>query len=272
MIVATQEEVQCDHCGLPVPAGLQDQWSDRKQFCCQGCETAFEIIHGTGLDAFYRMRGDVGSEPNRQRSSEVYPEFDSEVFLDKFSTWQREGVRSVKLGLTGLHCAACIWLIERLPKMLPGVIESRVNWSRATVQIVWQTERVSLSTIAQTLSRIGYEPYPIRESDRFRSYRKQNRQHMVRLGIAGAIAGNNMLLSAALYSGMFAQMSAGTTQLLRIVSCLCGVHGLAHTGKSFPGQCLERHAESRFTHGPAHCLGAGCGDCRWHRERCSWCG
>ena len=40
--------VECDHCGLPVPAGLVETEAEH-QFCCQGCRMVFEAIHETGL-------------------------------------------------------------------------------------------------------------------------------------------------------------------------------------------------------------------------------
>ena len=39
------------------------------------------------------------------------------------------GLSQVELYLEGVHCAACVWLIERLPTILEGVVEVRLGYA-----------------------------------------------------------------------------------------------------------------------------------------------
>ena len=64
-----------------------------------------------------------------------------------------------------MHCAACVWLIEKLPRVVraaagdaagQGVVEARLSMRQATVRIVWDPTRVKLSTIAHALNTLGY--------------------------------------------------------------------------------------------------------------------
>lgn len=228
----------CTHCGLPVPLGLVEQ--DRtEQFCCHGCEGAYQLIHSNGLESFYRMAvPDTGSLSFRDRPAKAtqFSEFDSDSFLQKFSLSKNPSQPDefrITLAVEGMHCAACIWLIEKLPSIVNGVREARVNWTRGTVTIGWNSKLVSLSRIAQTLHRLGYTPYPVRESERANRFKLENRKYLARIGVAAALAGNNMIISAALYLGMFSHMAAGMSQLLRVASCVVGLIALLVPGRIF---------------------------------------
>src|SRR5690606_25802998 len=61
----------------------------------------------------------------------------------------------------------------------------------------------------------------------------ENRRQLTRLAVAGALAGNNMLVALALYLGEFAGMAPAIEQLLRYASGLLGVLSLAWPGRVF---------------------------------------
>ena len=140
--------------------------------------------------------------------------------------------------LDGIHCAACIWLIEKLPQIVPGVLDVKLNWARQTAQIRWQQNVVPLSKIARTLHQLGYTPHPIRQSENEIRRQRENRSYLIRIGIAAAAAGNNMLIAASLYLGMFSYMSLGMHQMLRIASCVVGMAALLGPGRIFLKGCL----------------------------------
>lgn len=227
--------IECTHCGLPVPRGLIEQGREI-QFCCGGCAGAYELIHSSGLESFYQMATNNREEmtlKNRHKDADRFTEFDSQIFLDKFVQYLSPEESQVQLALDGIHCGACIWLIEKLPSILPGVLDAQVNWSRGTVKVRWQSNNLPLSSIAQTLASLGYLPHPIRENERELRFRLENRKHLTQIGIAAALAGNNMIISAAIYFGMFSHMTDGMSQLLRVASCIIGVIALIVPGRTF---------------------------------------
>ncbi len=225
----------CTHCGLPVPKGLIESGSE-EQFCCAGCSMAFRLIHANGLSAYYRMAEFDGSSLRERKSDEAgnrFDEFDQSFFLDQFGKSLGDDVYEVVLVIDGIHCAACIWLLEKLPQIVPGVIEVQLNWARKTTRIRWHADQVPLSRIARTLYQLGYTPHPVRENETDALRRTENRRHWVRIGIAAAAAGNNMLIATALYLGMFSYMSVGMSQLLRVASCVVGLASLLGPGRVF---------------------------------------
>lgn len=231
------EAVRCVHCGLPVPAGLIDE-STENQFCCHGCRTAWTLIHDCGLAQWYQMLpggttlDTIGTRDTDQQSRS-FEEFDDPAFRETYSRVEPSGANRITLAVDGIHCAACVWLIEKLPQMQRGVSRATVNWARGTVVLVWDDDVVALSQVARMLHQLGYTPCPIRESDRELRRQAENRRHLIRIGIAGAAAGNNMLIAAALYLGMFSYMSAGIEGMLRVASCLVGMVSLLGPGRVF---------------------------------------
>jgi Cu2+-exporting ATPase len=162
-----------------------------------------------------------------------FAEFDEPIFHDKYAKAINDSESSVELAVEGIHCAACIWLIEKLPSIRSGVTSATANWAKRTVRVRWRTAEVSLSKIAKTLSDLGYPPSPILPNQARDLWKLENRRHLTLIGVAAACAGNNMIISAALYFGMFSHMTIGMAGLLRASSCIVGVLALLWPGRVF---------------------------------------
>lgn len=226
-------KVQCDHCGLPVPRGLVDPAVD-KQFCCHGCRTVYELVHANGLDDYYRVRRAVDAPQQAVRSSEQrYEALDDPEFLTKHCQGLAGGQMATDLRLEGVHCAACMWLVERLPRLAPGVTSARLQLRDAVVRVTWDPAETSLSAVAAALDRLGYPAHPARRTSASQVHRKSERTQLVRLGVAGACAGNVMLLAVALYAGEFAGIEMEFANLFRWLSAAIGMVSLAWPGAVF---------------------------------------
>lgn len=190
----------CTHCGLSVPPGLIEPEQDT-QFCCAGCRTAFGILHSHGLDQYYSF-GERREGPVRL-SGRSYEEFDHPAFHDLYVRPTAGGLSRTSLVLEGVHCASCVWLVERVPLLLPGVARAELDIRRALVTIEWDPAATSLSAVAHTLESLGYPPHPFRGGARDTVRQRDDRAALVRIGVAGAIAINVMLASLAMYAGWF---------------------------------------------------------------------
>ena len=223
----------CDHCGLPVPPGLI-QPDEELQFCCRGCRTVYQVIHGCGLERFYRLRDAAESEARPARTTNrAYSEFDDDVFRNLYYQDLADGTQAVEFYLEGVHCAACVWLVEKLPQVRPGVIESRLDMRRAIVEIRWDPKTVKLSQIAGMLDSLGYPPHPAKDIKTRQMRRDENRRFLIRIGVAAACVGNVMTLSFALYGGVFTGIEAQYARLFRWTSMLFGMIALAWPGSLF---------------------------------------
>jgi len=210
--------VHCDHCGLPVPTGRIEPGADR-QFCCSGCRLAWDVIHDHGLDRYYELRSGLETDEQPARTTGAgYEEFDDPTFAELYVRRSADGLASVELYLEGVHCAACVWLVERVPVVIDGVAECRLDIGRSLAVVRWDPDAVPLSSIARFLDRIGYPPHPFRGVDVRDLERREDRSLLIRIAVAGAIAGNVMLLAFALYGGHFHGISDEFRTLFRWLS------------------------------------------------------
>jgi P-type Cu2+ transporter len=212
----TEELESCAHCGLPVPAA--DATGVAPFFCCAGCRSVYEIVNAAGLSGYYAYRDRGATSPVRPTASQrKYQELDDPGFQAQHCRAQPGGETSVELLLEGVHCSACVWLVERVGRVVPGVTSSRLDLSRNVVTLTWNAERVQLSRIARGLESLGYAPHALGEP-RAVGARTKERELLLRLGVAGAAAGNVMLMALALYSGAFSGMELAYQSLFRWAS------------------------------------------------------
>ncbi len=225
--------VACAHCDLPVPPGLMDASTER-QFCCHGCRTVYNLLHTHDLEGYYRVRKAASpSEAGPARTTaHDYAELDDPTHLERHATTLESGLCQTTLLLEGVHCAACVWLVERLPRLNPAVAEARLDLRRARATITWDPA-TPLSRIATTLDRLGYPAHPPKPSAMNDLRKKEDRAWLLRVGLAGALAGNTMLVAFALYGGHFGGMAEDHLAMFRWISALFGVVSLAGPGRLF---------------------------------------
>lgn len=230
--------VACAHCALPVPRGLIRPGATA-QFCCHGCETAYTLIQSCDLSKYYALRDRLdprGPEPVRA-TAKRYAEFDDPIFRSLHTRPLPGGRLEADLFLENMHCAACVWLIEKLPAVVPGVIECSVDIRRSMAHVTWDAAAVPLSRVARALDSLGYAPHPARAGEARSGRRMDDRRAMIRLAVAGACAGNVMLLALALYAGMFDAMEAQYRELFRWLSM-----GITLVSLAWPGAVFFRSA------------------------------
>lgn len=238
--------VECSHCGLQVPAGEID--GERElQFCCEGCRAVHAAIIAGGFEDYYRRRGE--QKPRRAAGAEVpgYQLLDAPAFQEAACEDLPSGCRRVELGIDGLHCGACVWLLERMPRVTRGLHASRVNLAKRTIELDWVPGDVALSDIARSLGRLGYGLRPGRGAADREARRADDRRWIVRIAVAAAIAGNIMGISFALYGGMFTGIDPVYQAFLRWTSLVLVVVALA-----WPGRVFLRGAWAALRAGTTH--------------------
>ncbi len=204
------------------------------QFCCHGCRSVYAVLHGAGLDRFYQLRNSADEPPEPARTTDrKYTELDDPLFRDLYYVPRDDGTQAVELYLEGVHCAACVWLVEKLPAVAAGVIEARLDMQRSLLRVRWDENQIHLSQIARQLDSLGYPPHPARDAHSRQLQRAEDRKFLIRIGVAAACAGNVMTLSFALYGGAFTGIEAQYSRLFRLTSMVFGLIALAWPGSIF---------------------------------------
>ncbi|MGC4067991.1 MAG: heavy metal translocating P-type ATPase [Polyangiaceae bacterium] len=210
----------CSHCGLPVARG-DVVFGSPLQFCCYGCRTVYEVLQSSGLSEYYALRERATAEKRRASATcRSYEAFDDERFRAMHCRPIDDGLLQVELYLEGVHCAACVWLVERVALIVPGSVRATLDIGRSIVTLVYDPDTVKLSELGRALDRLGYPPHAVRGADALLLRRKEQRTLLLRIGVAAACAGNAMLMALALYSGSFSGMDAEYVALFRWGSLL----------------------------------------------------
>jgi Cu2+-exporting ATPase len=193
----------CFHCGLPLPINQDFQAridGDTRHFCCFGCQSVCEAIFAAGMEGFYQRTPDGSLLSPPPPPPEDVGLFDLEEIQEEFIT-QTGQQREIHLLVEGIHCAACVWLIERTLNRLPGVLSAQVNLSGKRLLLRWDNDRIKLSEIIHKLGKIGYAATPFDPEAAEGTIKKQNRALLFRMAFAGFAMMNLMWISIALYSG-----------------------------------------------------------------------
>uniref|UniRef100_A0A832I250 Heavy metal translocating P-type ATPase n=1 Tax=Eiseniibacteriota bacterium TaxID=2212470 RepID=A0A832I250_UNCEI len=227
---AARALVACAHCGLDVPPGLLEPGAERP-FCCAGCRAAYAVIHDSGLDRYYDLEQRRGAAVTP--SGKSFEEFDHPTFHELYVRRRPDGLAETELYLEGIHCASCVWLVERAPFTLAGFAGAELDAPRARVRVTWRPETLALSRVARLLDTLGYRPHPFRgvRADALR--RAEDRTMVAHIGVAGALAGNVMLVALALYSGWFSGMEPGFERYFRWLSLTLTAPALLFPGRVF---------------------------------------
>jgi Cu2+-exporting ATPase len=194
---------RCFHCGLPAPDAVRveaDVAGARRAFCCGGCKAVCEAIHAAGLEGFYRRtpEGEIlGPPPEPPRQLAMF-DLD-EVQQDYVGDLGEH--REINLLVEGIHCAACVWLIEQGLTALPGVEEARVNLTGRRLRLKWDNGRLALSKVLRRLADLGYAAMPFDPDAAEGSLKRSNRALLYRMAFAGFAMMNLLWVSIALYAG-----------------------------------------------------------------------
>jgi Cu2+-exporting ATPase len=223
----------CAHCAQPVPAALVRP-DESDQFCCAGCRQVYTLVREWGFDQYYRLveRQQGSLEPARV-SGRSFDDFD-DVQLQSGGSDPLDGERRrTRLYLEGVHCAACVWLVEKLPAVLAGVDDVRVNYGSAVAEVTWRPALTRLSTIGRALDRLGYTPH-VHQASRVQDARRaEDRAGLARLGVAAACAMNLMFLSGALYAGEYSGMASQFAVFFRWFSLLVAIPVMTFSARPF---------------------------------------
>jgi P-type Cu+ transporter len=187
--------VVCRHCGDR--CGAQTREHGGHAFCCAGCESVYRLLDGHGLTAYYAGGVGLSQRDVGQRDPGRFAAFDDPLVTARLVHVVGDVAR-VTLQTPALHCASCLWLLEQLWKVEPGVRRVDASLFRRTVTVEYLPTETTLRRIAEQLAALGYEPVIDAEpiADRVPAVR---RRLYLQLGVAGFAFGNMMLFSIPRY-------------------------------------------------------------------------
>ena len=187
----------CVHCGAD--CGKHPVlWNDLS-FCCNGCLTVYQLLNENKLYNYYELEEKPGIKVETTVFGNKYAFLDKEEIRDKLISFSEGGISKVKFFIPVIHCASCIWLLEKLHLLNNGIKHSFVNFTRKEVDVTFDESSISLRQVVELLSSIHYIPdLSVNLSDKQEegpSYKKL----LIKIGVAGFVFINVMTYSLPAY-------------------------------------------------------------------------
>jgi len=189
--------------------------------CCHGCQAVARSIVANGLEDYYRSRDALPEAPREAMPAilEQLALYDHAEFQKSFVKALGESEREATLLLEGITCAACIWLNEQQVGRLPGVSAVDINYATRRARVRWDESRIRLSDILGAIAAIGYRAYPYDAAKNEEISRKERRDALWRLWVAGFGMMQVMMYAYPMYIAD-GDMSADVESMMRWASLL----------------------------------------------------
>ena len=240
------EKTTCDLCGLPLKHGsvVCKEFDTPLYFCCNGCRQVYLMLMAASNDP----------DPQTFQDTEIYKRCVAAGIIPKstqdIQKRQREKIADavppdphidtaeslsgdtgtdaglpLDLSVQGMWCPACAWVIEETLRQQPGVLHATCRFTTDRVKLSYNPVQTSPPQMLAAIEKLGYHGMPADDVHKDSSYRKE----FVRLGISAFITMNVMMLSVALYTGFFTQLTSDTVQKLTwplvVMGCIVFFYG-----------------------------------------------
>ena len=216
---SSRSMAHCAHCGAPIADGSVDA------FCCGGCASAYAFVRELGLERYY----DARSLDPRERLPRPPEELAEDV--SAYALAAADGTTSLSLLVDGLHCAACVWLIEQVLACDSAVVSARVNLTNRRLSLRWTGGIEIAARLIQAVQRVGYRAVPFDPLQQGGS--DEERALLRAVAVAGFATANVMLLSVSVWAGFPGEMGPATRDLMHWVSALIALPAIAYAGQPF---------------------------------------
>ncbi|MBR6027269.1 MAG: cadmium-translocating P-type ATPase [Neisseriaceae bacterium] len=181
---------KCFHCGLDVPADLNltvKYQGEEKETCCIGCQTIAQGIIDAGLERYYEQRTAEANQATLppQEVLDRLKLYDLPQMQTTFVEVKDGNQKEALLLLSGITCAACVWLIEQRLLHCNGIIKVELNYSTHRARITWDDTQIKISDILLLIQQTGYEACPYDAMQAEQQTQLERKRSLTRLWVAG---------------------------------------------------------------------------------------
>ncbi len=225
-------QVKCNHCHLSFDDEIMIK-EEELNFCCKGCQGVYHLLKSDGLDSFYDKLGNKTITPPLNLDADDISKFDTPSFMDNYTTINKDGFYEIDLIIEGIHCAACVWLNEKILHDTKGLIEANINFTTNKAKVIWDGDELKLSDIILRVRSIGYNAYAYDSSIADEKATKAKREYFIKMMVAVIASMNIMMLSVAKYTGFFTGITPEVMHMIHIGEFLLATPVLFYSGWVF---------------------------------------
>ncbi|MBZ7983643.1 MULTISPECIES: heavy metal translocating P-type ATPase [unclassified Campylobacter] len=193
--------MKCSHCKIDFDKNSMI-FQGNNAFCCNGCKNVFNLINENNLEDFYKNASNL-SKINEQIS------YDENSFcIEKENNYEK-----ILILIDNLHCAACVWLIEKMLLKNEGVLEININYQTKRASIEYNPNKTKAKDILNIIISLGYIPLAYNPNTTMKA-KRTHIEFYSKLIVAIACVMNIMWLSIARYAGYFSSMEQSVQDII----------------------------------------------------------
>jgi len=216
----TVSDSTADHCAPTMMCRHCGNASSGAEFCCEGCAAAYEAAEAV----------------NAINPSNIYASLARPIDHE---------THQLELIVEGMHCAACVRLIENALAANDDVLSARVNMTTERLTFSWHGTPERGAALAGQIIKLGYKLHDPGDNPAGDIAQNTEKQLLKAIAVAGFAAGNLMLLSIGLWSSTGETMGFATRDFFHWVSALIALPTVIYSGRPFFGSAYaalkERH-------------------------------
>lgn len=237
----------CSHCESEIGSNFIAD-NEGRLFCCEGCLSVYNLINNEGFSSFYNKR--VNWEAVPVEKIEASPEY----FEGSIKTTS-QGYTELNILISGVRCAACIWLIENSLSKEDGLVSIRMNYANHKAKIIFDSDKISLGDVLKKITNLGYCPLPYSTEESASD--KERKDYFYRFGTAAFFNMQLMIYSVALYAGYFQGMDEGLQFFFKFISWFLATPVLLYSGLPFFKNSIKALKNKHFTMDTLVAMGSG---------------
>ena len=180
---------------------------ERLCFCCPGCRYVFEILFNS-----------PGVRPENFRETDLYRSCTASGLIPRRAVpepplHEDSGLRSagpaepdahlaqeLTFRIEGMWCGACSWVIEEVLGKMKGIVSAEVFFLSDLAGVRYLPHRIGPDEIFAGVESLGYKASRVGDET---GTGAEKRALFVRLGLSAILTMNIMMISLALYGGLF---------------------------------------------------------------------
>ncbi len=155
----------------------------------------FLLLSENDLCVYYSLDEKPGIKAKGRFTGNRFAYLDDEETAKKLVQFSSETQINITFSLPQMHCSSCVFLLENLHRIEPGIIRSQTNFQRKEVFISFDPQQISLRKVVELLAFTGYEPYISVKDTVAPKAKIFNRERIYKIGVAGFCFANIMMLS-----------------------------------------------------------------------------
>ncbi len=153
------------------------------------------LLNENNLCNYYDLDKTPGIKARGKFLTERFAYLDDKETIQKLIQFKSDEQINVSFSIPQMHCSSCIYLLENLHRIEPGVKQSQVNFQQKEIFIIYHPEETSLRKVVELLAFIGYEPHVSLKDTDIKKQSNFNRKQIYKIGVAGFCFSNIMMLS-----------------------------------------------------------------------------